>query len=174
VQVRIRGEAVADVEHNFRQRWEASGGDTNLPHREPITDPGWSTPAQIVRTIPAETYQFAPQGEHGIFHAYMTALRQARRLIYLENQYLWSPEVVEALKDVMEQPHTEPFRIVVVLPARAYSGKWDNDHHVKELREADRGRGIISFYCPYASGPASGSHAFSYRAIYVHAKVAII
>ncbi|HEX3724289.1 MAG TPA: phosphatidylserine/phosphatidylglycerophosphate/cardiolipin synthase family protein [Nitrolancea sp.] len=174
VQLRIQGEAVADVEQNFRQRWVASTGDDQLPHREPQVDPAWNTPAQIVRTIPAETYPFAPHGEFGIYHAYTTALRQAQRLIYLENQYLWSPEIVDALKEVMEQRHTDPFRIVIVLPARAYSGKWDNDDHVKKLREADGGRGIISFYSPYASGPAAGSYAFKYRAVYVHAKVAVI
>jgi phosphatidylserine/phosphatidylglycerophosphate/cardiolipin synthase-like enzyme len=174
VQLHLQGEAVADVEQNFRQRWEASAEENLPPQREPQVDSGWGTPAQIVRTIPAKTYAFAPKGEFGIYYAYTTALHRARRLIYLENQYLWSTEIVDALKDVMAQPHAEPFRIVIVLPARAYSGKWDNDRHVKELREANRGRGIISFYCPYASGPASGSAAFSYRAIYVHAKVAVI
>ena len=174
VQLHLQGEVVADVERNFRQRWEASTEDALPSPREPQVDPAWNTTAQIVRTIPSKTYPFAPRGEFGIYHAYITALRQARRLIYLENQYLWSPEIVDVLQDIMAQPHAEPFRIVVVLPARAYSGKWDNDHHVNELKEADRGRGIISFYCPYASGPASGSDAFSYRAIYVHAKVAVI
>ncbi len=174
VQVRLEGEAVADVEQNFRQRWTASAGEGQLPHREPQVDLNWETPTQVVRTIPAGFYPFAPDGEFGIFHAYINALRTAKRLIYLESQYLWSPEIVDTLKEAMDRPHTDPFRIVIVLPARAYSGKWDNDHHVKELREADRGRGIVSIYAPYASGPASGSEAFSYRAIYVHAKVAVI
>ena len=174
VQVCLRGEAVADVEHNFRQRWDASVRDVPLPHLDPAVDPSWKMPVQVVRTIPAEFYDFAPRGEFGIFHAYINAIRGARRLIYLENQYLWSPEIVDALKTLIDRPPDHAFRIVIVLPARAYSGKWDNDHHVKELKEADQGRNIISFYAPYASGPAAGSDAFSYRAIYVHAKVGVI
>lgn len=175
VQVCLEGEAVADVEQNFRQRWEGSGGvRRDLPHREPTVEPDWQTPVQIARTIPAGDYDFAPSGEFGIHHAYTAALRRARRLIYLENQYLWSHEVVDALKAAMREPHPEPFRIVLVLPARAYSGKWDNDRHVKELREADAGRGILSVYCPYASGTAAGVTPFAYRPIYVHAKVGVI
>ncbi len=174
VQVRIEGEAVADVERNFRERWRATTGEGNLPHREPVCAPSWRTPVQIVRTIPKGTYPFAPRGEFGIRHAYLRAIGRARRLIYLENQYLWSPEVVDALIAAMERERDGPFRIVIVLPAHAYDGKWDNDQHVQKLRKADGGRGIVSVYSPYASGPNSGRQAFTYRPVYVHAKVGII
>ncbi len=173
VQVCLQGEAVADVEQNFRQRWEGCGGQP-LPHIDPVVDPNWTTPVQVLRTIPSNVYDSLPNGEFGIYHAYCSAIREAKRLIYIENQYLWSRVIVDELKAAMDRPHTEPFRIVIVLPARAYSGKWDNDRHVKELRDADKGRGIVSIYTPYASGPSAGSEAFAYRAIYVHAKVAII
>ncbi|MCA1667723.1 MAG: phospholipase D-like domain-containing protein [Thermomicrobia bacterium] len=174
MQVRIEGEAVADVEQNFCQRWAATTGETDLPHRDAVCDPAWQTAVQIVRTIPEKIYSFAPEGEFGIFHAYLRAIRQAERLIYLENQYLWSDEIMEALIEVMNRQRSDPFRIVIVLPARAYSGAWDNDKHVSKLREVDNGRGIVSVYCPYTSGPSSGVHAFTYRPVYVHAKVAII
>jgi phosphatidylserine/phosphatidylglycerophosphate/cardiolipin synthase-like enzyme len=174
VQLRLEGEAVADVEHNFRQRWEAVTGESGLPHLEPGFDPAWEVPAQVLRTIPARTYNFAPHGEFGIFHWYIQALRRARRLIYIENQYIWSPHVMNALQAAMEAPHKGPFRIVLVLPAFAGDGRWDNDKHIQALRNADRGRGIVSIYSPYASGPNAGEHPFSYRAIYVHAKAAII
>ena len=174
VQVRVRGETVADVELNFRQRWEASTSDIPLPHLDPAVDVSWNMETQVVRTIPAGFYDFAPRGEFGIYHAYLDAIRGARRLVYLENQYLWSPEIVAALKTLINHPPDDAFRIVMVLPARAYSGKWDNDHHVKKLKEADRGSNILTVYAPYASGPAAGSDAFTYRSIYVHAKVGVI
>ncbi|HWE63582.1 MAG TPA: phospholipase D family protein [Chloroflexota bacterium] len=173
-QVRIEGEAVADVEHNFRQRWRAVTGDDTLPHQDPQHEAAWHTPVQIVRTIARRTYKELPHGEYGIHHAYTRTLRAARRLIYLENQYLWSPEVLAALVAAMNTPHEEPFRIVIVLPASAYDGKFDNDQHVKELLAQDAGRGIVSVYCPYAWGPSAGTHAFHYHPIYVHAKVAIV
>jgi phosphatidylserine/phosphatidylglycerophosphate/cardiolipin synthase-like enzyme len=174
VQLHVEGELVADVEHNFRQRWEAVTGDTTLPHQEPRFSRDWQMPAQVVRTIPARNYDFAPDGEFGIHHWYIQALRRAKRLIYLENQYIWSPHVTDALLAAMDAPHDEPFRIVLVLPAFAGDGRWDNDKHVRALRDADRGRGIVSIYSIYSSGPNSGEHPFTYRAIYVHAKAAVI
>jgi phosphatidylserine/phosphatidylglycerophosphate/cardiolipin synthase-like enzyme len=176
VQLRLEGEIVADVEANFRQRWAAvaGSGETVWPHCDPDPDPGWDMPAQIVRTIPRRIYSFAPDGEYGIYHAYVRALRGAERLIYLENQYLWCPEIMDALIATMNRRRDGPLRIVIVLPARAYDGKWDNDQHVQKLREVDGGRGIVSVYSPYTSGPGSGAAAFIYRPIYVHAKVAIV
>src|SRR5437763_16654556 len=73
----------------------------------------------------------------------------------------------------MNRPRTDPFRIALVLPARAFSGRYDNDQHVEALREADAGRGIFRAYSPYASGPAWGLTGYRYAPIYVHAKVAI-
>ena len=50
--------------------------------------------------------------------------------------------MLDALIAAMNRPRDEPFRIVLVLPARAEDGKWDNDQHVERLRDADRGRGM--------------------------------
>ena len=176
VQVCIEGEAVADVERSFHQRWQATTGDDDLPRRAPVCDPSWQTPLQIVRTIAKDTYAFAPRGEFGVYHAYLHAIGRARRLIYLENQYLWSADIVDALIAAMDRhrEHAEPFRIVIVLPANAHDGKWDNDRHVENLLQADNGRGIVSVYSLYASGPGVGMCPFTYRPIYIHAKVGII
>jgi len=174
VQVRIVGDAVADVEHNFRQRWHAVTGTEDLPHRAPAVEPGWHTPVQIVRTIPRHIYASVPHGEFGIHHAYLAILRRARRLIYLENQYLWSSDVLAALITAMNAPREEPLRIVLVMPARAERGKWANDRCVSRLRAADGGRGIVSVYALYTSGPTAGAHPFTYRPIYVHSKIAIV
>lgn len=174
VQLLLRGEVVADVERNFRQRWQATAGPGDLPRRAPICAAAWETPVQIVRTIRARTYSFARRGEYGIYHAYLNALRRARRLIYLENQYLWSPDIMDALLDGLLGDWDAQMRAIILLPAYAYSVKWDNDRSVMRLRDADRGRGIISFYAPYTSGPSAGKRAFAYHPVYVHAKVAVV
>ena len=173
VQLRLEGVVVGDVEENFLQRWQAVTGEQleRLPAR---VEPAFETPAQVIRTVPAGFYPFAERGEFGIAHAYLAAIARAERLIYLENQYLWTPEIVDALADAMNRPHAGPFRIVLVLPAKAYTGKYDNDDHVKKLQEIDAGRGIFHAYSPYASGPAFGRTGFHYLPIYVHAKVGII
>lgn len=175
VQLRIEGEAVADVEANFRQRWEAVTAEAALPpQRPPVVDPTWCASVQIVRTIPPRTYKFAPRGEFGIHHGYLQALRGARRLVYLENQYLWSPQIMNVLLGLLAAPPGPDFRIVVVLPAQAEDGKFDNDQHVARLRAADAGRGLLGVYCLYTCGIGPGQRAFTYRPTYVHAKVTIV
>jgi phosphatidylserine/phosphatidylglycerophosphate/cardiolipin synthase-like enzyme len=173
VMLQVHGEAVADIERNFTQRWAEVTGETALPHQPPRIEPGWHTPCQVVRTIPRGDYRFAPDGEFGIAHAYLAAIARARRFIYLENQYLWSPEIVDALGAALRR-NDDDFRILIVLPARADMGKYDNDKHVELLQKADDGRGRFSAYALYTGGAATGAHGFFYRPVYVHAKVGII
>ena len=173
VSLAIRGEAVADVEENFRQRWGAVTGEKSLPREAPTVQPGWEVAAQVIRTVPRVTYRFAHEGEFGIAFAYVQAIARARRFIYIENQYLWLPEIVEALKEAMAR-NDERFRIVVLLPARADMGKFDNDQQVAALRKA-AGDGLrFTAYCLFSGGPAPGLYGFGYRPVYVHSKVCII
>ncbi len=48
---------------------------------------------QLLRTYPYRRpgYPFAPLGERSMARGYCKAAARARRLIYLEDQYLWSP-----------------------------------------------------------------------------------
>ena len=73
----------------------------------------------MLRTVPERTYKFAPRGEFGILEAYERALRSAQHLIYLENQFLWSTEIVQILVDKLRNPPTEEFRILLLLPAKS-------------------------------------------------------
>ncbi|GAC1555267.1 MAG: phospholipase D-like domain-containing protein [Herpetosiphon sp.] len=174
VMVQVQGEAVQDLETNFAQRWREVTGERHLPHVAPRVDPTWNTACQIVRTVPRGVYSFARGGEYGIAHGYLAAIAQAKRFVYIENQYIWSPEIVDALMAAMERRAGDHFRIVMVLPARAYMGKHDNDQHVQQLQAADRGRGMFSAYTIYSGGPAAGPDGFSFRPIYVHGKVAVV
>lgn len=174
VQLRLQGEVVSDVEQNFCQRWNAVTGESLAPLPPAVPDPAWKTAAQVVRTIPAGFYPFAPDGIYGIHHALVAAIRQAKQFIYLENQYLWAPEIVDALIEAMKAPGADRLRIVVVLPAKALDGKYDNDEHVRLLTQTDDGRGIFHAYTLYTGGPAEGNTGHRHLPIYVHAKVAIV
>jgi phosphatidylserine/phosphatidylglycerophosphate/cardiolipin synthase-like enzyme len=115
VQVAIEGPAVGDLDFTFRERW----ADRSPLSRDPVgvlhdllgrTDRTASTlpplapdpPArgthsvQVLRTYGRRLrgYPFAPQGERSIARAYIKALRRARRLIYIEDQFLWSKDVM--------------------------------------------------------------------------------
>ena len=88
---RIEGPAVGDVAEHFRMRWHEVAGEV-LPPVAP-SETGGDVELQIVRTVPEKIYEALPRGDFGILESYMRAFRQAERFIYVENQFLWSPEI---------------------------------------------------------------------------------
>lgn len=117
VQLRLQGPVVGALDTTFRERWtdpasldmlnplawlrdKFSGADMTadaLPEQPP--DPPRRGPhsVQVLRTYPDAhfAYDFAPHGERSIARAYSKAVPRARRLIYLEDQYLWSKRVAD-------------------------------------------------------------------------------
>ena len=74
------------------------------------------TPCRFCAPIPAKRppYPFAPEGERSVARAYLKAFRRARRLVYLEDQYLWSSHAAHALADALRR-HRE-LHVVAVVP----------------------------------------------------------
>jgi phosphatidylserine/phosphatidylglycerophosphate/cardiolipin synthase-like enzyme len=166
--VSIRGPAVADVAEHFRSRWQEVAGERL--DRSSVSQPEGDVELQLVRTVPERVYDFVPDGEFRILEAYSRALRSAERLIYLENQFLWAPELVAILADKLRRPPSADFRLVVVLPARANNGADDTRGQLGVLTEADGGRGQLLACTLYARDPGAGQSA----PVYVHAKVGIV
>ena len=98
----LTGPAVADVAAHFAMRWTATTGEL-LPTTT-VPAPAGSSRVQIVRTVPEKTYVALPKGDFSILEAYVGAIRRAKRLIYLENQFLWSTEIVALLKEKLIAP----------------------------------------------------------------------
>ena len=132
----VSGPVVREVSAHFRMRWHEVTGESlaSLPAAEPAL--GGLT-AQLVRTVPEHIYDALPRGEFSILEAYLGALRAAKRLIYLENQFLWSSEVVSILGDKLRHPPCDEFRIVVLLPVPAEQRR---RRHARTARRAGRGR----------------------------------
>ena len=163
---RIRGPLVADVAGHFAARWSAVTGE-HLPPA-PAPDPAGETEAQFVRTVPEGVYPFAPQGDFRILESYLRALRSAQKLVYIENQFLWSPEIVMTLAAKLKRPPRADFRVVVVLPSRANQGRDDTYGQLQVLADADRGAGR------FTASTISAVNAGRVERIYVHAKAAIV
>ncbi len=135
VQLQIRGPAVGVVERVFRERWDDAQplsrnpvhtladrvrGDDRTRRRLPsqLPDPPSTGPhtVQLLRTYPNRIggYPFAPDGERSIARGYIKALQQARQLIYIEDQYLWSRDVARYISDALR---THPqLHLLAVLP----------------------------------------------------------
>ena len=132
----IRGPAVRDVQDSFAQRWN---DPTPLDHRNPYRRvlqrradmPSHADPlppvappppdagphhVQVLRTYAAKrpAYPFAPDGERTIARAYEHAFTRARRLIYIEDQYLWSDVVAATIATALRR---EPdLQVIAVVP----------------------------------------------------------
>jgi phosphatidylserine/phosphatidylglycerophosphate/cardiolipin synthase-like enzyme len=138
LQIEVRGPAVDDLAWSFAERWrDPNPLDTRNPlrlvlhrvanHPDAPDAPGALPPSrpaepdgplavQVLRTYPARrrAYPFATEGERSIARAYLKAFSRARRLVYLEDQYLWSLAATDALRDALA--HNPELHIVVVIP----------------------------------------------------------
>ena len=166
VATRLRGPVVTDVAQHFRDRWEEVA---HVQLAAPVEQgPAGEVTVQLLRTVPEHTYGFAERGEFSILDGYLRALSSAEQLIYLENQFLWSIEIVEVLLDKLRNPPRPDFRMVLVLPARPSSGADTTRGQLGRLLDADdnRGRLLPATVTAHGDGRADG--------LYVHAKVGII
>jgi phosphatidylserine/phosphatidylglycerophosphate/cardiolipin synthase-like enzyme len=135
MQVEIRGPAIGDLVETFRERWRdpvplvhrasrhrrgsaAPRPTAQTPIPAATRDPGEAGPhaVQVLRTYPSKRppFPFAPNGERSVARAYLKAFRRARRLIYVEDQYLWSADVASALADALRQ--NAQLCVVAVVP----------------------------------------------------------
>jgi phosphatidylserine/phosphatidylglycerophosphate/cardiolipin synthase-like enzyme len=162
----LRGPIVADVAEHFRQRWESVTAEQLSPPKPPRRAGG--VKAQLVRTVPERVYDFVRDGDFGILEAYTRALRSARELIYLENQFLWSTEIAEILQEKLEHPPSDDFRMVLVLPARPNDGSDDTRGQLGDLIDCDGGAGRLLACSLYALGELGPQQ------VYVHAKIGIV
>jgi phosphatidylserine/phosphatidylglycerophosphate/cardiolipin synthase-like enzyme len=163
---RMRGPVVADVEAHFASRWrEAEGERVQAPFTP--TRAGKHT-LQIVRTLPEKIYEFAPRGDFRILEAYTRALRSARQFVYLESQFLWSPQIVDILAEKLRKPPCEEFRVLVVLPAKPNNGADTTRGQLGVLAAADDGgERFLATTISARSGGLTGP-------LYVHAKVGMV
>jgi phosphatidylserine/phosphatidylglycerophosphate/cardiolipin synthase-like enzyme len=169
VAARLEGPVVADVAQHFAMRWRELTGEV-LPAPAapaPIAGEGTST-VQVVRTVAEDMYKALPHGDFRILESYVRAIRAAQRFIYLENQFLWSPEVVDELVAKLQDPPSDDFRIVVLLPANANNGQDDTKGQLAVLVDADDGHD--RFLATTIRSRTGGRD----DPLYVHAKVGIV
>ena len=165
--VLLRGPIVADVADHFALRWAEVTGEP-VTASAPPPEPAGDLDVQLVRTVPERIYSRLPRGDFRILESYLRAVRSAERLVYLENQFLWSPELVDVLDDKLRNPPRDDFRLVCVLPADPNDGRDETRGQLGQLAEADADAGRLLACTLYATG-GRASHP-----VYVHAKIGIV
>ncbi|MDQ2796755.1 MAG: phospholipase D family protein [Actinomycetota bacterium] len=190
IQLAVRGPAVGDVELVFRERWEDPQplsrnpinwlsqrirGDDHSAGALPaqLSDPPacGNAAVQLLRTYPRRRpgYPFAADGERSVARGYAKSVARARNLIYLEDQYLWSAEIVACFAQALRA--NAALRLIAVIPHHP-----DRDGRISrplnlvgrqqaldELGSAGPGRVAIYGIENHAGTP-----------VYVHAKVCVI
>ena len=163
---RIEGPAVGDVAEHFRVRWHEVTGEQLAAVVPPET--AGDVELQVVRTVPERIYTAIPRGDFTILESYVRALESAERFIYIENQFLWSPEIEAVLHaKIVDPPHPD-FRLVLLLPSKPNSGAADTRGVLGHLIDADDDDGRVLASALLARG---GDLA---DPIYIHAKIAIV
>jgi phosphatidylserine/phosphatidylglycerophosphate/cardiolipin synthase-like enzyme len=136
VQLELRGPVVGALDTSFRERWNdptnpasrrpvawlhdkirrANLSPGPLPPQPPDPPPCGSHAVQVLRTYPATRprYPFAPDGERSIARGYSKAVKRATRLIYLEDQYMWSADVARLFARALKA--NPNLHMVVVVP----------------------------------------------------------
>jgi phosphatidylserine/phosphatidylglycerophosphate/cardiolipin synthase-like enzyme len=136
VQLAMRGPVVGALDLAFRERWtdptpldqhgpistvqdklrHADLHADRLPEQPPDPPECGPLAIQVLRTYPAmrPPYRFAPLGEQTIARGYTKAIKRARRLIYLEDQYLWSSEVAKLFAEALRENHE--LHLIAVVP----------------------------------------------------------
>jgi phosphatidylserine/phosphatidylglycerophosphate/cardiolipin synthase-like enzyme len=136
VALEIRGPAVGDVLRTFTERWDdptpldrrtplrmlehkraqLPRHPPPLPPHPPDPPPAGRYAVQVLRTYGARRprYPFAPRGERSVARAYAKAFDQARSLIYVEDQYLWSELVAHGIARALRRHPS--LRLIVVVP----------------------------------------------------------
>ncbi|WP_214408083.1 phospholipase D family protein [Pseudonocardia lacus] len=136
VQLELRGPVVGALDLVFRERWtDPRSLDTDnplswledrlrrvdlsadpLPERPPDPPATGTCHVQVLRTYPAirPRTPYAPRGERSVARGFAKALRRARRLVYIEDQYMWSPHIARLLADALRR--SPQLHVVVVLP----------------------------------------------------------
>ena len=162
---RIEGPAVTDVAEHFRVRWHEVTRETLAPPR-PSAAAG-DVDIQIVRTVPERVYKAIPRGDFGICESYLRAIKAAERFLYIENQFLWSPEIEAALHDKIANPPSPDFRLLLLLPAKPNSGGDNTRGVLGDLIQADADAGRL-LACTLFARTENLTDP-----IYIHAKIAI-
>ncbi len=164
--VLLRGPIVTDVADHFALRWAEVTGEALAP--AVAQEPAGDLDVQLVRTVPERIYSRLSRGDFRILESYLRAVRSAERFIYLENQFLWSPELVDVLDDKLRNPPRDDFRVVCLLPANPNDGRDETRGQLGQLAEADAGEGRL-LACTLNATDGRAAHP-----VYVHAKIGIV
>jgi phospholipase D1/2 len=176
IQMAVDGPAARALGRLARQRWTRATGENPIDREDRGKNAPWpasihpdvkQVKVAVARTMPADGDQ---QAVREVERLYLDSIAAARRTIYIENQYLSSHRIGEALKQRLEE--ADGPEVVIVLPQK--TGGWLEQHTMdvlrgrilRRLRESDRHDRLRTYYPRITQDPDC--------TLMVHAKVMVI
>jgi phosphatidylserine/phosphatidylglycerophosphate/cardiolipin synthase-like enzyme len=194
VYAEVVGPSATDVHHNFVQRWNETSDRAAERGSWPLYDAAHDLPfpavtspkagdavVQIQRTVRAGHYSDGTatpggeafpivDGERSVFEQYLKAIDAAKRTIYVEDQAIGSPEIVEKL----DAACARGVEVVFLVPA-------DANEEMVRARALPQSKpffdrlGALGRHDNFTlAGIAAANESGVLRNIYVHAKIALI
>jgi phosphatidylserine/phosphatidylglycerophosphate/cardiolipin synthase-like enzyme len=189
-QIAVQGPAVGDLEFSFRERWD----DRSPLSRDPMgilhdllrhTDrkagalpPMAADPercgthsVQVLRTYARRHggYPFAAEGERSVALGFRKAIQRARRLVYIEDQFVWSTEIANVFAAALKA--SPSLHLIVLLP------RYFDQASTLTLRPNQVGREQAVSLLKGAAGDRVAIYDIENVAgvpVYVHAKISVI
>jgi phosphatidylserine/phosphatidylglycerophosphate/cardiolipin synthase-like enzyme len=189
-QVAVKGPAVGDLEFCFRERWDdrsplsrdpvgilhdvlrrTDRKATTLPPMHADPPPCGTHAVQVLRTYARRhgRYPFAPHGERSVARGFRKAIERARRLIYIEDQFLWSTEVARTFAAALAAAPS--LHLIAVVP------RFFDQAGALTLRPNQVGREQAVQVLLDAAGDRVAIYDIENLAgvpVYVHAKISVI
>lgn len=176
VQMMVSGELAGALGDLSRERWRnatARNAVPPAPSGQSDPWPSWVEPAVkgvdvgIARTVPEFDGR---QAVREIEELYRDGIRRARRLVFIENQFLTSTIIADALAERLADP--EGPEIVIIL--RLHGGDWLEqvtmdvlrERLLRHLRESDK-HGRLGVYYPHCEGMDD-------KCLGLHSKIAVV
>ncbi len=183
----IRGPVVRDVIHNFVQRWDKATeknkkygsfpqdikpADLPYPPEQPPQENEGNIKIQVTRTIPSNIYPNISDGEYSIRESYLNAINNAKRYIYLENQYFFDKVSHHSIIRALIYAAYRGVKIFIILPGNPDFTKLFSKEFLIEVKNHPN----IYVYTLATSYKDNGENKeiYSYNDIYVHAKLFIV
>ncbi|MFM0330096.1 phospholipase D-like domain-containing protein [Paraburkholderia strydomiana] len=187
VSLGVRGPAFKDLHDAFRLHWNTSDPGASvapIPVASPVGaleagEDGVAT-LQLVRTLNAGAFPAIDKGERGILEAYLRAIEQAKKYIYLENQYFTNDAIGTALAAALNDTSRPALRIIVLInvtPDIPFYPSWQTNLIQRIRKEAGTNASRIEFFSAWSHDPPIPSLGHNFPMImanYLHTKAAIV
>jgi len=131
VHMSVDGSAAKDVSRNFIQRWNHHKEIVQSPHpylipSNTISKSVGYNSVQVLRSLSEWSSGVAPILERSIYDGYIQAITNARKFIYIENQFFISSLAGDSIKNQLAQcildklfnaiENNQDFKVIIVLP----------------------------------------------------------